>query len=266
MTLKKVIWHLGFQKTGTTFIQRLLDDNEQQVSSRVFLANKGERTKLIRRRGVGFCELKNRNALRRLRSELQVLRAAFDDSGHLTMLFSDEVVMGYNVLSERNDFVQSAVRLLPVLAQEFDGYQSTFVFYTRAFDPWTLSVYNQGVKALAYHRRFEDWRALYRGPTDWSQILRFMEKNTGCSIQMIPMERDGEPFLGAELLRRAGFSEGEIRAFSVPVRQNESMPDGALHLLRIFNSSGLDAGTLSLVRRKIRKHPQFFVDRISDDK
>lgn len=259
MTEKKhVIWHLGFQKTGTTFIQRLMAENATNIEGRVFLANKGPRTKQIRRRGVGFCELKNKNAERRLRSELSILREDFEKSAHRMMLFSDEVLLGHHVITEANDFVRSATRLLPVLEEEFDGMQSNFVFYTREFSPWMESVYNQGVKALGYKETFEEWRALYQGPTDWSLVRDRIGELQSSTIQFVPMERDRNPFLGAELLRMAGLRQDDLRSFSIPKRQNESMPKGALELLRLFNRSDLDPETLAIIRRKIRNHPEFF--------
>ncbi|WP_227272477.1 hypothetical protein [Roseobacter weihaiensis] len=60
-----------------------------------------------------------------------------------------------------------------------------------------------------------------------------------------------------------GLGHNTLAKLTVPDRQNESLPLGALEFMRMMNQTAIEEGTLALVRRKIRNNPQLFSSKLS---
>ncbi|MEM0923444.1 MAG: hypothetical protein AAGI13_10395 [Pseudomonadota bacterium] len=250
--------HIGLQKTGTTWLQRLLLLNAARLEGRVALAVKGEPTQDLMRACLDWIE--GGDSMAPVRNAAEVLAERLDPKAPIALI-SDENFIGRNIFSNTGDLTSWAAALLPEIAAAL-GPDTEVICYTRAWAAWTASVHNQSVKIRGETRDLDTFRTAIPFPADWEEITAALARRIApIPLHVISMEYDlSTPFgLGDGLLRRLDLGDimQDLQRPHGP--SNRSLGPGALNFLLAANRSGLNPGVLAKVRRLVLDNRDLFV-------
>lgn len=256
----RMVWHLGFQKTGTTSFQEMNRLNDETLRWYMAVFQKRARTR-------GLCEaslawLENPKPIRRQRldDELRLMATKARRWGQKAVLISDENLIGWENFNETGHVFDAAARLIAAIEETLPEEDHHFVFYTRDFDAWLASAYNQVVKFSFETRSWDEWLAAVPFEKDWQAHEASIRAAARAPVEFRDMLEDGREGLpmGGRILALAGMERAAIDGLARPPRQNESLNPGALEFMR--NLNGLEIPRLShkMVRQVIFARPELF--------
>ena len=141
-----VIWHFGFIKTGSSFIQNTLRANRKEAFAPFGVVARGKKSFELRQAANRYAEQGTDKTADRLRNAVQALLSDPKLVGHPTALVSDENLAGYAPFSEHGTATELASRVLPVIdaaTAEMGVATQDYVAYTRDYHAWLKSCHNQ---------------------------------------------------------------------------------------------------------------------------
>lgn len=242
---KRLLLHIGLQKTGTTSLQALLQENKSALG-RCAVYSYGADTQNLRdaiRKWISNPTKVNESAIQYIFGGY-CLRFLKHSQG--TIIFSDENILGRVLYDKSGDLITWAEHILPRLIQMVpDEIDLEIVVYVRDSNRWLKSAYRQAVKRAKESRSFETWTRQLPFSTNMSDITREIE-SICCGVQchVIEMENDLKinGFVGGELLKLAGFQQSTLDELSVPKPRNQSLSWPAHVFMRIVNFLPLPDG------------------------
>lgn len=245
-----ILFHLGFQKTGTTSVQAMLNANRDALAG-IDIRAYGDATKDLRVAGRTYCADPTPERAARLRKALGGHVERFRAGDARACLISDENILGRVAYGPAGDVVSWGKRILPMIEECAAGLQVRFVFYTRAPEPWRQSIYKQSVKRAGETRNLKGWvqAAPFAGDwPDWTGWQRQLQSACAAPVEFLSMEAElaGDLPLGAGVLQRLGVENAVIAGLSTVRPQNTSLSDRAIGVMRVINHLPLTD------RRKIR--------------
>lgn len=263
----RVIVHLGFHKTGTTFLQDFLLENQRAFAAHFVVLNQRVRSSsVLAKAGQGMHRrMDQQNTpgrfLQDLSDEANRIRDLARSLGK-GVVISDEEIAGY--IPGRGSFTllyPALPEIARALVEGFAPMAVEFVLYTRDLQTWSLSSYNQCVKSHGFTGTLET----YRNEVIGEQTL---ERRADAVRAAVGPERVTVLQLEDEAAREYGVAEGfcevlgvrpaDLEHLAMPGRSNESAPEGALELMRLLNEKNLDDAANRIVRAVVRANPQLF--------
>ncbi|WGI23141.1 hypothetical protein [Amylibacter sp. IMCC11727] len=256
----KIIWHMGFQKTGTTSFQSILRRNYDQLSEEIAVFPKRKWTRAVQEAGLAFWADPNAKTKKALEQAAQDIRAVIRDAERTCGVVSDENIIGLELYDDKGGMIDMAAAILPILEKACAPATCEFVFYTRDFDGWFKSAYNQVVKQLRCRADFDTWVANAPFSTDWQDHHERLSSVVESDVHFRDMKQDAADDLpiGGYILQLAGFDDETLRNLNKPVGRNESLSPGALGFMLELNRSHMHDNGLDIVRRKMLKNPDAF--------
>lgn len=258
---RRIIVHLGFPKTGSTTIQKMLEINAERLGPGIVASPKDDLTYRLRkyalrykRTGVVVWKWLHSRAMAEMRRQI-------DAMDFETLIISDE-----NMIS-----IESGKLFLPDIGSHYlpwlqgldtalDGYDVTYVVYTRDVKGWQRSSYNQAFRMRRVFSTYADWAQEHDNLDGPEQIIAGFRGICGDRLHVIDMKTDGAGgLLGAAILRLAGVAPDVIDGLAPPPRENESLPLAGIELLRHVRATpGIRRWHYRALVRLFRKHPELF--------
>lgn len=257
--LQRVVWHFGWQKTGTPSIQLLMRRNQSALSDRVQVYPKTTMSQPIRRAlkthfATGTPSLQE---IEELTEDMMIEVAA---EGGPVALISDENLMGWRHHDKNLCFVGYAKTVLPILARAAAPATSQFVFYTREMNGWLKNVHNQEVKNMRQTVDYDPWLDQAPRYADWDAVHAELSEATGLDIVFRDMgqdKADGLP-LGGAILEACGIDRSVIAGFAAAPTSNNSLPESATQLMLAMNRSNLPDRAVRQARKIIEANRHLF--------
>lgn len=255
-----VIWHLGFQKTGTTTFQSFLRRNDAALSEEIAIFPKQHWTQRLQTAGLSYWDDPSLENEKALKGKARAIREKVREQGKTMGLVSDENVIGLNLYDEKGGMIDMAAAIMPILERAISPSRSIFVFYTRNFDSWFKSAHNQCVKQLRCRDNLEDFVEKTPFSTDWDAHQKQLKDAVQSPVIFRDLGEDAKEGLpmGGHILELAGIDRKAFSEFSSPIGRNESLSPAALDFMLEINRSHLHEHGLEIVRTKVLKHPQAF--------
>lgn len=253
--MKKIIWHLGFRKTGTTSIQYLLDQIPRAAHPDLFISSRDGLTQPWREQVVRATRSGTRPDPSRLRAEMARVAERLRQVDQDRILISDENLFAFSLFGrDGRHFFDWAADILPLIETEFADFDNVFVAYTRPLEAWLKSSYAQEVKRGRTWRSLAAWRARVPASCNWDDGIARIRAAIRSPLVLLAQSEDldaGLP-LGARLLEMAGLPPAAIRALGPAPRLNESLSPANMRLLRLFNLFGLNGLIRIVINRRAR--------------
>ncbi|MBE3636682.1 hypothetical protein [Mangrovicoccus algicola] len=246
-----IYWHLGFQKTGTTSFQTLLARNSERLEPFLGVFPKGKTTRRLRHACNRYWSGKDRGqAEADMATAVDQMIGEARGRGQSRMLVSDENLIGFRLSPKTGNLFTRTAELIHLLERVSHDAECRFSFFTRNFDNWLLSAYNQEVKQVRCRFGFDEWSRLQNFDHGWDVNIALIREATTAPIRFDAIEDDAQsdPFPGAGLLRYAGVPSDVVSAMELPERENESLSPGALDFMLQANRSDLSLESLRTVR------------------
>lgn len=256
----RMVWHLGFQKSGTTSFQEMNRLNDETLRWYCAVFQKRARTR-------GLCEatlawLENPKPIRRQRldDELALIAAKARRWGQKAVLISDENLIGWENFNDTGHVFEAAARLIPVIEAALPDEDHHFIFYTRDFQAWLASAYNQVVKFSFETRSWEEWQAAIPFECDWDVHTARIGAVAKAPVEFRDMlaDRAEGMALGGRVLELLAIPREVIDGLALPKRQNESLGPGALEFMRRMNGLEILRRCHKEVRQVVFAHPELF--------
>ncbi len=238
---KKVIWHIGFRKAGTTSMQFLLRALLADSYPDLLVSARDDLTAEWRRGVKTRLKTNHQTGREDISVAIKKLAAKLRDAPQSTILISDENLFALNLYAtDGTHFFDWAADILAEAEREFSDFDNVFVAYTRPVDDWLKSVYSQELRRGRVWHNYEDWiRGLPRS-FDWERGMQALKAALSSPLEVYPLASEsslGLP-LGGRLLVMAGVSREAILALPRIPRLNQSLPYPLMLLFRAINYTG----------------------------
>ena len=254
----RIVWHFGFQKTGTTAIQSVCWRNMEVLSQSAAVFPKRQWTEALR--GAARAYLDKAGSEEAVSEAAEAIAAEVLASGQSTALVSDENVLGVDIYNEHGTIFDFVVALIPLVEQAVRPLASEFVFYTRPMESWLQSAHAQAVAWTRMTEEYDSWRAGVPFDADWDAQHKRLQALTDAPVTFRDMTQDAAEgrMLGAYLFDRSGITQ-EVQSSLTPARGgNERLAASARDFMLQMNRSKLNDRQLNIVRRQVLKNMHLF--------
>lgn len=241
---RRVIFHVGLPKTGTSAFQDALDLNRDALAahgiafSRKSDLGAGFRTAMrdVVRHGAGYLRL------RRVDRAARNMRLWADAQDRPVLLITDENLLGWRIRDMyRMRYADGPAHALAALRKAFEGYEIAWILVRREATSHMKSGYRYAVKLRGVSASFEEWAAEAGSPESLDRLLAETATAMGDEGHVFDMEEEiksDRPW-GAPILALAGLTDSQIESLVPAPRTNEGMPDDLLSYVRKINRIGL---------------------------
>lgn len=238
---KKIIWHIGFRKAGTTTMQYLLRALPADSYPDLLVSARDELTDEWRRGVKTRLQTNNQTGRADISVAIKNLAAKLRDIPQSTILISDENLFALNLFStDGTHFFDWATDILAEADQEFSEFENIFVVYTRPVDVWLKSVYSQELRRGRVWHSFDDWIEGLPPSFHWERGIEALGAALSSRLEVLPLASEpsfGLP-LGGRLLAMAGVSREDILALPPIPRLNQRLPYPMMLAFRALNYTG----------------------------
>lgn len=241
---RRLVVHLGVQKTGSTSVQRHLRRNAGALAGHLVVRTpeEGSPMRPLGRAAIAF-------SLNPQPEEARALALAF--RGVLDTLPSDDVpvLISHENLAGAMPGNGGETRLYPlmpriaaILLAEAQDFDVNFVIYTRKQKSWLPSVWAQAVRTDGYVGHLAEFEAATADLPGWGDLMRRMKAELGDGITRFKLEDEPDALRpGRQLLRHVGLDEALIDALEpLDGPTNSRLGDGATEFLRRLNGLALN--------------------------
>ena len=223
---RRLILHLGVQKTGSTAIQRFLRQNADALSDDLIVRTPVEGTPMrpLGRAAIAHSLSNDPDTATALRLAFADVLAELPDNG-LPVLISHENLAGAMPGNGGETRLYPALpEILSLLRTEAKGFEIEAVVYTRNMKQWKSSVWAQAVRTDGYAKTEEAFLADIETLPGWGDLIRRLGQEIGAeNVCRCRLEDEADATRPAgQLLRHAGLDDARIAALT-PL-QGQSMP------------------------------------------
>lgn len=241
---RRLIVHLGVQKTGSTSIQRHLRRNADALAGHLVVRTpeEGSPMRPLGRAAVAF-------SLDPSDDRAQALRLAFREVLDRLPANAIPALISHENLAGAMPGNGGETRLFPLMPRiaalllaEAQDFAVDFVVYTRKQKSWRPSVWAQAVRTDGYVGSLADFEAATAGLPGWGDLMRRLNAELGSRVTRFKLEDETDPLRpGRQLLRHAGLDDARIDALDpLDGPTNSRLNDGATEFLRRLNGLALN--------------------------
>lgn len=262
-TPRRLILHLGVQKTGSTSLHRFLGRNRDALADRLTVLTPEKRTPL---RALGRAATRfSLSATSETRATLETAVATLRDSlpaGDTPVLISHENLPGAMPGNGGTTTLYPQLEaILTVLTETFAPMIPEVVIYTRDMASWKRSVHAQAIRSDRYTKTRAEFLADTSACGTWEELEHRLIAHLGqdrvCVLRLENESDDARP--GQQLLQQAGLSDADIAGLTpITGRSNQSLNAGALEFLRLINALDLDRPARRAVTDMVRRKQSLF--------
>ncbi|MFY0618468.1 hypothetical protein [Shimia sp.] len=267
MTSRRVIVHIGAQKTGSTSLHRFLSRNRDALASRidVRVPVKGSLTREVGRTATLYSmyPARHKDSLVAL---IQQLKADLV-GGETVCIVSHENIAGAMMgRGDVRDLFPCVQEIIHLFNTHLAPIVPEYVLYTREMASWKRSVHNQAVKSDGYVGTLETFLKETTDSRDWQDVRQSLEASVGAQrLRVFAVEDETTPERpGRQLLRFAGMTDAEIDALEpLAGRSNQSLNSGALEFMRQLNELALEQPARKKLAELIKDNQSLFADGVT---
>lgn len=239
---RRLIVHLGVQKTGSTAIQRHLRRNETMLSGRLVVRTpeEGSPMRPLGRAAIAFSLSPSGDGARTVRGAFRAVLDTLPPNG-LPVLISHENLAGAMPGNGGETRLYPALpQIAALLQQEATDFAVDFVIYTRNQGDWRSSVWAQAVRTDGYRRSLAEFETETAGLADWNDLVGRMASGPG--VTRFRLEDEDDPRRpGRQLLRHAELEDAQIDTLQpLDGPTNRRLNGGATEFLRRLNGLSLN--------------------------
>lgn len=259
---RRVIVHIGAQKTGSTSLHRFLTLNQEALAGRVDIRvpTKGSLTRELGKTCAMY-SLKPAAHKASLVDLLEQVRAELEGDDRVCIISHENIIGAMMGRRDVRELYPRAGEIVGLIDAQLAPFKPDYVLYTRELAGWLKSVYNQAVKSDGYagtKARFDAEVAQARG---WSAVAQEVADVVGKDrLSVCALEDETTPDRpGRQLLKLAGLTDNEINTLTpLAGRSNQSLNAGSLEFMRQLNGLGLAQPARKKVAALVKDNQSLF--------
>ena len=252
---RRVIIYGGFHKTGTTSAQKALDANATILQRHVDVFLRGDMLELCEATRAASSDL-TPTRLDALHAEIASMADILSARRSKPALLASEDLAGHMPGRQGiTSYGTSTPTLMAALADGFAQFDVTFLFSTRASDPWLKSCYAQHLQYTRMTMTHAQYQSLYGVSAKLDDVVVHIRDRVKCQVVSTALEHTGATRFGplTPILDLLDLPADVIETLQAPVRHNTSPPDDVLDELLTLNQSDLRGPALGNAKKKIRR-------------
>lgn len=241
---RRLIVHLGVQKTGSTSVQRHLRRNAGALADSLVVRTpeEGSPMRPLGRAAIAYSLAPSDDRAQALKLAFRAVLATLP-LGDVPALISHENLAGAMPGNGGETRLYPALpQIAALLAQEARDFAVDFVIYTRNQKTWRPSVWAQAVRTDGYGRGLAEFEAETADLPGWGDLTRRMITEVGDRVTRFKLEDEPDRMRpGCQLLRHAGLDAARIDALQpLDGPANSRLNGGATEFLRRLNGLALN--------------------------
>ncbi|SNR25370.1 hypothetical protein EYF88_01085 [Paracoccus sediminis] len=239
---RRLIVHLGVQKTGSTAIQRHLRRNADALAGHLVIRTpeEGSPMRPLGRAAIGYSLAPDADRAQALRLAFRAVLDTLPGKG-LPVLVSHENLAGAMPGNGGETRLYPALpQIAALLMAEAQDFAVDFVVYTRNQKAWRPSVWAQAVRTDGYRRSLVEFEAETADLPGWGDLIRRLGAQVG--VTRFKLEDEMHPTRpGRQLLRHVGLADALIDTLEpLDGPANSRLNGGATEFLRRLNGLSLN--------------------------
>lgn len=239
---RRLIVHLGVQKTGSTAIQRHLRRNADALAGHLVIRTpeEGSPMRPLGRAAIGYSLAPDADRAQALRLAFRAVLDTLPGNG-LPVLVSHENLAGAMPGNGGETRLYPALpQIAALLMAGAQDFAVDFVVYTRNQKAWRPSVWAQAVRTDGYRRSLVEFEAETADLPGWGDLVRRLGAQVG--VTRFKLEDEMHPTRpGRQLLRHAGLADALIDTLEpLDGPANSRLNGGATEFLRRLNGLSLN--------------------------
>ena len=240
---RRLIVHMGVQKTGSTSLHHFLQVNRERLAPAltVLTPKRGTPTRDMGRAAALYSVHLDEVHETRLSEAITTVKDQIDTFPG-TCLISHENLPG--AMIGRAGTVTLYPHLEAILARLdtfLAPYVPEYVIYTREMGVWKRSAHNQAIRSDGYAGDYDTFLTETAEAGDWDGLANRFEAAAPGRAHVFRLEDEPDRSRpGTQLLKLAGLSDDDIDALKPQrKRRNESLNPGSLEFMRQINTLAL---------------------------
>ncbi|SDY48345.1 hypothetical protein SAMN05444004_101549 [Jannaschia faecimaris] len=266
MTTKRLIIHVGYHKTGSSSVQKWLQQHAEILSPHLYcfnLADGGSNTLKF----AAMNWLRGHATRDDFVRHCRTMAAEIHALSQPVICITDESLLGMPLGFSNGDYAETEIypqarSIVDVIAQEFSDFDLTIVAVERDADNWLRSVHNQMYKQGCVAEDFDGYLSRFEPMVDWPALRGEIEAGLAGRgrLQTLAFEEElshplvsgmgivGLLDLPPELLAQCRLNLEQVNP-SVPL-QSKTVSAGPLRAMILGGSNSMIAkGWVNLMRR-----------------
>ena len=255
--MRRIMFHAGFHKTGTTSLQQTLRANRAALRPEIRLVLRPGMTALCEC-ARAFSRSREDYDLGLVKYEAAVLVERLSEEDATTIVISSEDLSGHMPGRHGLHGYGAAPHLMRALSVAFKmaapDDELTFFFTTRALDPWLRSCYAQHLRFARMIWDEADYVKRLKTSAEHEKIIDLVRREVPeQTVVRAAFEEHAERRLGlAEaLVDHLGLSDERCAKMSAAAPRNAALPADILAELLTLNRSDLDDTALKKAKRAV---------------
>lgn len=230
--MKKVFFHLGPHKTGSSAIQAFFSEKSDQLSSEYslkFLSGKDL---------AGTPKAVLDENWPRVRQELALLKSKIEEAPENKALVSSEDFSGHlpGRSGVRRVYPNFGI-IVDLILEVFKPHDCQFVFFHRDENDWLRSAYVQNLVHRPKFSSFEKFTQFVEFEQGWSSVIEEPKNKLGDRFALIRYSDDTNFSSIREMLKLLSVSQKSFENSSLTKRDNTSPREEQIRMLEVINRS-----------------------------
>lgn len=251
--MKRVYIHCGFHKTATTYLQRLLRDNQAALAPHLHVINRVTlETEEVRLAAMAFAQGDASVTEADLLAGFRGFAEAAAAHPAIPTLISDEEFFGpHPGRDAQHRIYPHAPRIAQLMLEAFAGIETEIVLYRRNNEAWIRSVYAQAVKQNRYAGSYYQLMGAIGQPVRLEDVCDRVAEAVGSehlTVFELEGDRAHEFGTGGPLFDHIGLDPAVMAALKKQPARNQSLSPWALRVMRVANRLPLSDARLRSVQ------------------
>ena len=247
--------HVGFHKTGTTYIQGLLQRNSAKLADFYIVNQRSDNSKRLRAACQKVLAAPSPTP-EALHDEIKAALAEIaSEAGGKKIIITDEEMFGF--IPGRHGYwklYDKAAEIMRLMQSFFFGKDVKFFAYTRPRMKWLLSVYREAVKNHHLDLDFEQFIVKLDFDENLKDLCEAISHGQFLDhFEYSPMEADFDTTfgLGHSFLKFCGIDDELMQSLEKPNRANESVSSSVSDIFLALNRTGIPGAQLMAAKNMI---------------
>lgn len=244
---RKLILHVGVQKTGTTSLQRFLRLRQAELSDCVVIRTPEEGTPMrpLGRAAIAFSLSGGQGDMENLCAAFESVLAGLPDDARTVIISHENLAGAMPGNGGETGLYPALPRILEILdkSAQAHGFSCHVALYTRQMCSWRPSVWAQAVRTDGYAGTFGDFTVATADLPGWDDLVRRVAEALGPGrVTRLHLEDEADlDRPGRQLLALAGLDDARIDALApLEGRSMERLNGGSTEFLRRLNALALN--------------------------
>jgi hypothetical protein len=259
---RRLIVHLGVQKTGSTSIQRHLRRNADALAGHLVVRTpeEGSPMRPLGRAAIGYSLAPSDDRAQALRLAFRDVLDTLPDNGVPALISHENLAGAMPGNGGETRLYPALPQIVVLLLAEAHDFDVDFVLYTRNQKFWRPSVWAQAVRTDGYQRSLVEFEAETADLPGWGDLVRRLGAEIKGRVTRFKLEDEPDPLRpGRQLLRHAGLDEARIDGLEpLDGPTNSRLNGGATEFLRRLNGLALHPHAHGRIAELVARNEHLF--------